>query len=322
MINRWSLPHPKSYYGIFSFLFRTKIYILFVGYFLGLVAISVLLSFFIQIKYAGPIQMAPECLSYYHILYYVLTTLVSPGFTEFLPSNDLSRILSLITGVLGVAYNALFFAILITRFLQPHEPFVLAPFLLYNPKSGALTARLYSMLPLPVYNLKVRCHRFMMHYKKKEDVQIGKSIEIMTIPTERNMLLPNYGLLIHIPLEEDMTPYQSSPNRRHKRKKCPIEWVLPIQDDKYNGYFYITIEAETMYGKMFKTQNFYLNKSYIKCGMHSLLNHQEKFTLKNWHNWKDYRWDLWGKYEPIPDTILSSEINNPLINAYYEKNNS
>lgn len=322
MIHRWLQSHPKSYYGIFSFFFRVRLYVLFIVYVVGVAIAAASLSQFIQIEYAGPKNAAPGCISWFHIFYYTATTFISPGFTEFLPSDEISRLASLIGGAFGVAYNALFFSILIARALQPHEPFVVVPFLLYHPVNKTLTARLYSALPSAAYNLRMRFYRFMIYENEKTNAQMGRTIEIETHPTDRNVLLPNYGLLVSIHMEDEFSPQQSTPNRTHKRKKCPIEWSLPVGENNYDGHFYLTIEAETPYGKMFQTQYFYLNKSQLKCGTHSLLNHETKLTLNNWYKWKEYRWDLWGKYNPIPREIIKLEANNPLLEAYCEKGKS
>jgi len=59
------------------------------------------------------------------------------------------------------------------------------------------------------------------------------------------------------------------------------------------------MEAETPYGKMFQMKNYNLSKSDIKIGRHTLLNEGVKLTMKNWYKWKEYRWDLWGKYKHI-----------------------
>ena len=90
----------------------------------------------------------------------------------------------------------------------------------------------------------------------------------------------------------------------YMRKKVPIEWLLPTHKKYIKGHFYITIEAETAYGKMFQLVNFYPNRNDIKVGRHSLLNDNKKLTLENWYNWQKYRWDLWGKYSIIPEDEL------------------
>lgn len=298
---------PKSYYGLFSFFIKQRLYVLFLVYFLLISIFSFSFSFFYLIEYAGPITSRPSEVCYFHRLYYSVITFISPGFTEFLPKNDLSRLLSIVESIIGMTFNVLFLSILVARALMPYEPFVIVPFVLYDPIRKTITARFYSTLPTPIYNINFKLHRFFIFDNKITNKQMGRTIEISTNPNYRNMLIPNYGILVKVSVEKELNNIRASIEKLHNRKKIPIEWLL-IEENLYvEGHFYLTIEAETSYGKMFQRKDFYLNKKNIKCGRHALLNENKKFTLNNWYNWKEYRWDLWGKFLPIKEETFFKE---------------
>jgi len=305
---------PKSYYGAFSFFFKSKLYLLFIVYISVVLIISFAFSFFYNLSYAGPSSINPICINWLHKWYFSLMTFMSPGFTEFLPVNDVSRILSAANGLLGLSFNALFLSILVARALQPHEPFEIVPFLLYDPEVKKLSARFYSTLPSSCYNLSFRLFRFLM-YENEFGKQLGATREINISPNYKNVLLPNYGILLRADIDLDKNHQHASSKRVHKRKKIPVEWLLPEHEKCPDGHFYLTIEAETPYGKMFQTINFYLLKNDIKIGRHKLLNEGEKLSLDNWYKWKSYRWDLWGKYSKIPNI---TNFENDLIVKRYQ----
>lgn len=304
---------PKSYYGIFSFFFKSKLYVLFFIYLIVIALISLAFSFSYELVYAGPAESCPNRIYWFHNLYYSLVTFISPGFTEFMPANDYSRIMSSFNGVVGLSFNALFLSILVARALQPHEPFEIVPFILYDPVLKRLTARFYSTLPANCYNLSFKLFRFVV-YEDSLGRQIGRTSEMIVAPNYRNVLLPNYGILVHADIDMQENAQHSSFKRTHQRKKIPIEWLLPSHKKCPDGHFYLTVEAETPYGKMFQTQNYYLNKNDIKIGRHTLLNEGVKLTLDNWYKWKDYRWDLWGKFTEIPEEQIPKE--DPIIRSY------
>lgn len=305
---------PKSYYGIFSFFFKSNLYWLFFVYISLVLAITGIFSIFYIISYAGPEHLSPEYIKWHHKWYYSLTTFISPGFTEFLPVNDGSRLLSSINGLIGLSFNALFLSLLIARALQAHAPFDIVPFLLYDPETKFLSARFYSTLPSSCYNLSFRMFRFLI-YENQNSTQMGSTREIKLSPEERNVLVPNYGILLRAEIDSNENSQHASAKNTHTRKKVPIEWVLPGNKNYSEGHFYITIEAETVYGKMFQTIDFYFEKGDLKVGRHNLLNEGKKLSLKNWYNWRKYRWDLWGSYSKM---AKKEKYKDDLIfNRYY-----
>ena len=305
---------PKAYYGVFSFLFTKKLYLLFLGYIFLIFLISISFASFYDLIYAGPTTNHIMNVTWFHKFYYSLTTFMSPGFTEFLPLNDSSRILTMINGIMGLLFNAFFLSVLVARILQPHKPFEIVPFLLYDSVSQQLTARFYSTLPDNCYNLKYRLFRFGT-FTNHAGKEIGKTLEIEMSPGYRNVLLPNYGILLRAKVDLDNNAQNASFNNTYTRKKVPIEWLLPTHKKYVHGHFYLTIEAETSYGKMFQLVNFYPNKNDIKVGRHMLLNDDRKLTLENWYNWKEYRWDLWEKFSGIPE----NEFRDDMITRYYNE---
>ena len=305
--------HPKSYYGIFTFFFKSKLYMLFLFYLTVSLFIAISFSFFYELVYAGPVNLTPYKITWLHKLYYSIITFISPGFTEFLPINNYSRVISSINGLVGITFNAFFLSVLVARALQPHEPFNIVPFILYDPMSKKLSSRFYSTLPDNCYNLSIRLFRFAM-YEDSLGRQFGTTLEIKISPHYRNVLLPNYGIHIGAQIDMDHSPQNASLLRKHIRKKIPIEWLTTDKSEYQDGHFYITIEAETPYGKTFQTQYYYLNKNDIKIGRHALLNEGTKLSLENWYNWKIYRWDLWGKYTKIPKEELPKD--DPIIRRY------
>ena len=291
---------PKSYYGAFSFFFKGKLHSFFTVYIILVLVVSLGFSFFYDLVYAGPFVAKPSYIGWGDRWYFSLMTFMSPGFTEFLPYNGFSRVLSSINGLVGLSFNALFLSILVARALQPHEPFEIVSFLLYDPKMKKLTARFYSTLPSNCYNLSFRMFRFVI-YENEPGRQLGSTREVDISPNYRNVLLPNYGLLLRAEVDLDENPQHASTKNPHIRKKIPLEWLIPEHDKCPSGHFYITVEAETPYGKMFQMIYFYLSKKDIKIGRHTLLNEGMRLTLDNWYKWKSYRWDLWGKFNEIPD---------------------
>lgn len=304
---------PKAYYGAFSFFFKSKLYLLFIVYISVVLIISLAFSFFYSLSYAGPAIASPDCINWMHKWYFSLMTFMSPGFTEFLPIDDISRGLSSVNGLLGLSFNALFLSILVARALQPHEPFEIVPFLLYDPAVERVSARFYSTLPSSCYNLSFRLFRFLM-YENEHGKQLGATREIDISPNYKNVLLPNYGILLRTEIDLNENHQQASTKRIHVRKKIPIEWFLPEHKKYPDGHFYLTIEAETPYGKMFQTINFHLSKDDIRIGRHQLLNEGQKLSLENWYKWKSYRWDLWGKYSKISNI---TDFENDLIVKRY-----
>lgn len=304
--------NPKSYYGIFSIFFKAKLFVLFLIYILLVLLVSLCFSFFYEIHYAGSNLTLIE-ITWIEKWYFSIITFMSPGFTEFLPTDTLSRILSVFNGLMGVSFNALFLSILVAKALQPHEPFEIVPFLLYDPRIKKFTIRFYSTLPSNCYNLTFRLFRFSI-YQNTQGKQIGSTREIKVSPHYRNTLLKNYGILIKAEIDFDENPQNASMKKTYTRKKIPIEWLIPEHDKCPEGHFYLTIEAETIQGKMFQTINFLLNKDNIKVGHHKLLNEDNQLTLDNWYNWKDYQWDLWGEIGEIPNI---ENYNNDLIIKRY-----
>lgn len=304
---------PKSYYGAFSFFFKSKLYSLLAVYILLVLAISLGFSFCYEIVYAGPEVATPLAIKWFHKWYFSLLTFISPGFTEFLPSSDASRLLASINCLIGLLFNALFLSILVARALQPHEPFEVVSFLAYDPRQAKLSCRFYSTLPASCYNLSFKLFRFLI---LENDIghQMGTTREISISPTYRNALLPNYAILIRAEVDLDENPQNASTKARHTRKKVPLEWLLKGHEKCPEGHFYITIEAETPYGKMFQTKSFYLTEQDIKVGCHQLLNEGDKLTVENWYEWKSYRWETWGRYNNIPE--IEKYINDPVLRRY------
>ncbi len=304
---------PKSYYGIFSIFFRIKLYKLFFIYIFLVLLVSLLFSFSYNLVFAGPDIANPITITCIEKWYFSLMTFISPGFTEFLPMDSFSRLLSIVNALIGLSFNALFLSILVARALQPHEPFEIVPYLVYDPRTQKVSIRFYSTLPSSCYNLHFRLFRFLI-YQTKQGKQMGSTREIMLSPNYRNTLLQNYGILVHAEIDLNENHQNASTIRAHKRKKIPIEWIIPEHKKCPDGHFYLTIEAETLQGKMFQTIYFNLNKQDIKIGHHKLLNEGETLTLGNWYDWKKYRWDLWGKIGKIPN--IKTHYNDLIVKRY------
>lgn len=308
--------HPRSYYGAFSFFFRSRLYVLFLTYVAGVIISSGILSAIIEVEYAGPEGSRPRAISWEHHFYFATTTLISPGFTEFVPRDDASRRFALAGGVFGIAYNALFLSILVARILQAREPFVVVPFLLYHPRNKTLTARFYSTLPTPAFNLRVRFFRFVIHTDESIAAQVGRTIEIATEPKERSTILPHYGLLVRVKVAQGGGADRPDPSDTELRAECPRDWVLP---DLHHGHFDLVLEAETTYGKMFQSVRFFPGRRQIRCGTHSLLNEGRAFSLDDWYHWWDYRWDLWSRRNPIPADQVPEEGVDPVWEHYWDE---
>jgi hypothetical protein len=304
---------PKSYYGIFSFVFKSKLYWLFIIYIFGVLLITYTFSLFYNIAYAGLDEVSIQCVNWFQKWYYSLITFISPGFTEFLPLDDTSRLITSINGLVGISFNALFISLLIARALQPHEPFEVVPFLLYDPEKKTLTTRIYSTLPSNCYNISFKLFRFLIA-ENDHKKQMGYTREIKILPEDRNVLMPNYGLLLRTEVDVEENPHHSSVKKDYRRKKIPISWLIPEHDKYLDGHFYILLEAETVYGKMFQKFDFYTTKKNIKVGRHTLLNEGYNLNLSNWYDWKKYRWDLWGKFNKIPDN--GNYDNDLIFNRY------
>jgi len=130
----------------------------------------------------------------------------------------MSRVISSVNGIVGISFNALFLSILVARALQPHEPFDVVEFMLYDPATKILSTRLYSTLPVNAYNLTFRMFRFFI-YNDNLGRQMGRTIEIEVSPFNRNVLLPNYGLHINANIDVEENNQNSSVKKLHKRKK-------------------------------------------------------------------------------------------------------
>lgn len=290
---------PKSYYGIFSIFFKVKLFILFFIYIILVMLVSLSFSFFYDLIYAGHEDYSCISITWLEKWYFSIITFMSPGFTEFLPINTLSRILVVFNGLIGLSFNALFLSILVARALQPHEPFEIVPFLLYDPRTKQITIRFYSTLPSTCYNLSFKIFRFAIY--ESHGKQMGSTREIKVSPHYRNTLLNNYGILIRAEVDFEENPQNASMKRTYRRNNIPIEWLIPEHPKYPEGHFYLTIEAETIQGKMFQTIDFYLNKDNIKIGHHKLLNEETPLSLNTWYNWKKYSWNLWGEIGEIPN---------------------
>ncbi|MFT4968068.1 MAG: hypothetical protein ACI9CD_001090 [Candidatus Deianiraeaceae bacterium] len=302
--------HPKSFYGIFSFIFKVRIYQLFTIYITFILFISLCFSFFYDLVYTGSEISSPQQIDLMHKWYFGLMSFMSPGFTEFIPCNKLSRLIAAINSITGFSFNVLFLSILVARILLPRNPFNVVPFLLYNPEKKTLSTRVYSMLPLTCYNISFNFYRLILY--EKDGIQMGTTKEINASPHNRKVLMPNYG--IHISIDCDLTNTNLNIDEIKsidKYEKIPLAWLNPTIK---NGHFYLFIEAETAYGKAFQKIDFYLNKNCIKIGTHKLLNHG--FVLKDteWYKWKKYRWDLWGKTKQIDN--LEQYKEDPILTSF------
>jgi hypothetical protein len=305
--------HPKSYYGIFSIFFKAKLFVLLIIYILLVLLVSYFFSLFYNLIYVGSSDYQCISVEWLEKWYFSIMTFMSPGFTEFLPIDTKSRVISVLNGLVGLSFNALFLSILVARALLPHEPFQIVPFMVYDPRTYKITLRFYSSLPFNCYNLRFRLFRFSI-YQNKQGKQLGSTREITITPDYRNTLLKNYGILLNTKVDFEESPQNASTSNTHKRKNIPIEWLIPEHTKCPDGHFYLTIEAESMQGKMFQTCNFYLTKDSIKIGQHKLLNEGEILSLNNWYKWKKYRWDLWEKIAIIPN--IKTHEKDLLVKRY------
>lgn len=286
--------HPYRTFGIFSFLFTCRLQHMIIIYFSVHIFFAIIFAFIYSIHYSSySAYLYFDESSYVYRLYFSIVTQISPGFTEFLPSNDLSRLITPIHGIIGIVINGLFLSLLFARAVHPYNVFDVVPFILHSPNRNQLIIRMYSKYPEPVHNLDFNFYRFYI-FNNEHGEQLGRTEEIKILPEKRKMIRPYYGLLLRIELSYDALDWSDTLEDDQKiRTSMPYNWF--VNDNRYNGHYYLIISADTTSGTAYYVQDFFLNRKNIRCGEHMLLNHQKNLDIFSWYNYRRYSWETWGK---------------------------
>jgi len=284
--------HPHHYRGALGFLLEisnTWVIVLFTG-------VHILFALLI----AGQIEIisnstsdAHSAISSWDKFYFSITNQISPGFTEYIPNDNRSQRILAAQSFFGTIFNALLFALIVAKLFFPSDVFEVSNLILHNPKTNSLVIRLYSKYPGTVFDLEAKFFRFVFEENENQRT-IGRTEEIPITPTDRKMLLKNYGLLLSVPVLIDQVDWTED-TRDSPLEGMPYNWFQ--SDVDMLGHFYLVLSAETSTGKVYQVINFFLGKETFRCGHHHLLNRGMELNTQSWYNYTLYNWSTWNKFD-------------------------
>lgn len=287
-------------------LYSRSLWTIFISYLAVMMITVVGTSVAIGVTYAGPSDPGATFHDdFLARLYFSANNVLSPGFSEYVPTTRRDQVLALSETVVGVGLNALFITLLVGRALRPRSPFVVVRFLLYDPERRALVVRFYHRLPVNLYDVQIAMHRFGTAVDGHGD-QVGRSVAIITRPSSRQIVRPFYGILVRLSVADKPTDDPRIDNVSGPISDIPVEWLT----DR-SGHFYLTVSGDSIFGRIYQTVDYFISSDQLKVGKHRLLNDGLELHLPDWYNWRLYRWDMWENYIDLSDRYE----NDPRVSA-------
>jgi len=303
------LAHPKTTKKMLSFLGQQNVVTLLVLFITSHVISASVIALFIKVSYGGPDAVSEVTSpSYWHRFYYCMISQISPGFTEFVPSNDPSRILSLSNGFIGLVINAIYISLLVSQVLRPKNVFEFGSHIAVNEKEKSGEIRIYSRLRNDAVYIEFSLYRFLLH--KREDGRVwGRTEEIRVHPKDRKLLRSRYPYIIRFDLEEDAASWENVLSAEGQvREKVPIGWLSKNGSEKC-GYFFVMVRAETEFGTAYQRKEYRVGTSDFRFGKSVPVFDDVEVTLDDWHNPQKGNWRNWNKTEVSSDSIFSDAKN-------------
>lgn len=306
---RLSLAHPKTTKQILSFLGQQNVLVL-LGLFIASHATTAsVIAVFLQVSYGGPgVIGETTSLSYWHRLYYCMTSQISPGFTEFVPTNDVSRSLALLNGFTGLAINAIYIALLVSQVLRPKDVFEFGSHIVVNNQEMCGEIRLYSRLRTEAVYIEFSLYRFLLH--KREDGRVwGRTEEVRVHPKDRKLLRSRYPYIIRFDLADDFIPWEDVLTAEGQvRENVPVSWLMKLSSEK-RGYFFVMVRAETEFGTVYQRKEYRVGTSDFRLGKSIPVFDNVEVTLDDWHNPQKGNWRNWNKTDLSPKSVDDKTVN-------------
>ena len=273
------------------------------------------IAIFIRVSYGGP-EVIREATSpsYWHRLYFGMTSQISPGFTEFVPANEASRFLALLNGFVGLVINAIYIALLVSQVLRPKDVFEFGSHIVVNKQEMRGEIRLYSRLRTEAVYIEFSLYRFLLH--KREDGRVwGRTEEVRVHPRDRKLLRSRYPYIIRFDLADDLTPWENILIAEGQvREKVPVDWLSKSSSEK-RGYFFVMVRAETEFGTAYQRKEYRVGTSDFRFGRSVPVFDNVEVTLDDWHNPQKGNWRNWNKTDANLKPVANDAENdeNPNI---------
>ncbi|MDP8051393.1 hypothetical protein QJU23_03005 [Pasteurella atlantica] len=295
-LNKKSSTHPKSIHIFQNWISKRSIIQLIILFLVSHIALATVFSLVISVKYSGQIcNLSMSQDAFLYRLYFSLISQISPGFTEFIPANDVSRTLSTLNSFVGILIDAIYVTILVTKLLLPIDVFEICPYLIINEKKEELQIRLYSKYQKSVFDVEFSFFRFFI-YETEEGGVLGRTEEIFIHPPKRKLLRSRYPYIIRVGLSKEETNWLDLfENEGEIRNKVPINW-LNGKDEK-RGHFYLLIKAQTDMGTIYQVKDYFFNKDCIKKGKAKVVFDDINVSLDDWYDHNKGNWYNWNKLD-------------------------
>lgn len=286
--------HPRVVFWWPYLVSNTSLKFIFLLFAFSHALFALLFSVFVEVSYSGPKEGTETGLSvWWYSLYYCFVVQISPGFTEFVPTNDQSRVFSVVNGFVGLIINAFFISLLISRAIQPKNIFEICPFLIINVKKKLAEIRLYSKFPGNVYDIEFSFYRFLLHQHDGDRI-FGRTEEIEIRPSRRKMLRSRYPYIVRFSLsDEDLNWDDIFLSEGEVRRAIPMKWLA--EHSKFRGHFYLYVKAETNFGSVYQIQDYELNPENIVVGESKVVFEDKDVDLKDWYDFRRGNWKNWNK---------------------------
>ena len=290
------LGHPKTTKSLLHFVYGRSVVTLLLIFAISHIISALIFATFITVEFSGDkAALSAGVDSLWYRFYFCMVSQIAPGFTEFIPVGEGSRVLSLLNGFIGLLINAIYVAVIVSQVILPNDVFEVCPFLIVNTDENTVEIRLYSKYPADLHYIEFTFFRFFI-YETEPGGVLGRTEEISIAPKYRKLLRSRYPYIIRVPLSDEPLEWNHKLDKEGDvRDALPTNW-LNLSEPR-RGHFYLMIKAATNAGTVYQRKEFRVTPQDIRFGRSRTVIDTKNVSVDDWYNFKNGNWANWNKLD-------------------------
>lgn len=288
--------HPKTTKSLLHFIYGRSVVNLLLIFLASHAVSATAFAFLLTVEFSGDVATLSSPIDgLWYRFYFCLVSQIAPGFTEFIPVGETSRILSLFNGFTGLLINAIYVAVIVSQVVLPNDVFEVCPFLIINEEDETVEIRLYSKYPADLHYIEFTLFRFFI-YETQAGGVLGRTEEIFVAPRHRRLLLSRYPYIIRAKITDAQLEWNHKLAKEGDvREALPSDWFNLSKPRR--GHFYLMIKAATNAGTVYQRKEFKLNPGDIRYGKSRSVFDDKNVSLDDWHDYRNGNWKNWNELD-------------------------